>query len=142
MAFGQVDFQLSTANAFLMDTNLFWFIYQRNPLSGMLLNHQVLGSHSDIYVLYHSSSAERLTWSHPGHHPFGFPLPIQCNGCKTLKSFIPKPQVNKEKMDFSLIRLVCNAKHCTNVLEYPKASRFAKGHEGGVVAITGGGMVH
>ncbi|KAH9957721.1 hypothetical protein BC827DRAFT_1224255 [Russula dissimulans] len=33
MAFGQVDFQPSTANTFLMDTNLFWFVYQRNPLS-------------------------------------------------------------------------------------------------------------
>ncbi|KAF8347333.1 hypothetical protein F5887DRAFT_957912 [Amanita rubescens] len=120
MAFGQVDFQPSTANAFLMDTNLFWFIYRRNPVSGMLLNHQVLGSHSDVYVLYHSGSAERLTWSHPGHRPFGFPLPIQCTGCKALKSFIPKPQVNQEKTDFSLIRLVCNTKDCTNVLEYPK----------------------
>jgi hypothetical protein len=120
MAFGQVDFQPSTANAFLMDTNLFWFIYRRNPVSGMLLNHQVLGSHSDVYLLYHSGSTERLAWSHPGHHPFGFPVPIQCNVCKALKSFVPKPQVNQEKTDFSLIRLVCNTKHCTNVLEYQK----------------------
>jgi hypothetical protein len=118
MAFGQVDFQPSTANGFLMDTNLYWFIYWRNPISGMLLNHQVLGSHSDIYVLYHSGSSKQITWSHPGHHPFGFPLPIQCSKCKALKSFIPKPQVNQEKKDYSLICLVC--KTCMNVLEYQK----------------------
>lgn len=120
MAFGQVDFQPSTANVFLMDTNLHWFIYRRNPVSGMLLNHQVLGSHSDIYILYRSGLSERLTWSHPGHRPFGFSVPIQCSSCHALKSFAPRPQVNKEKTDFTLIRLVCNTRECTNVLVYQK----------------------
>lgn len=120
MAFGQVDFQPSNANSFLMDVNLFWFIYRRNPVSGMLLNHQTLGSHSDIYLLYHSGAAERLTWSQPGLRPFGNPLPIQCTGCMALKSYAPKAKANEDNTDFGLIKLTCKSKECKKVLEYSK----------------------
>ena len=120
MAFGQVAFQPSTANAFLMDSHLYWFIYRRNPISGMLLNHQVLGSHSDVYVLYRSGSCQRLTWSHPGHRPFGFSVPIQCSNCKVIKSFIPKTTFDQDKKDYDVIRLMCKTKHCPIVLEYQK----------------------
>jgi hypothetical protein len=119
MAFGQLDFQPSTANAFLMDVALYWFIYMRTPISGMLLNHQVLGSHSDVYFLYDSGGVERITWSHPGIRPFGSPLPIQCR-CKALKSFNPTAEMNSTQTDIQLVRLKCKNPLCSAVLEYVK----------------------
>jgi hypothetical protein len=125
IAFGQLDFQPSTANAFLMDVALYWFIYLRTPISGMLQNHQVLGSHSDVYFLYGSGQVEHIIWSHPGIRPFGSALPIQCS-CKALKSFVPTSELNPAKSDLQLVRLTCKNPLCSVVLEYVKPPSFQR----------------
>jgi hypothetical protein len=127
MAFGQLDFQPASANMFLMDVALHWFIYGRNPISGMLKNHQVIGSHTDIFFFYRSGSVSRLTWSHPGIRPFGIPLALQCQ-CKSYKSQTPFVTLTESRDDVASIRLVC--KYCKVTATYLKPAnirRVAKG---------------
>jgi hypothetical protein len=123
MAFGQLDLQPSCANAFLMDTALHWFIYERSPISGMLSNHQTIGSHTDVYFFYCSGSITRLTWSHPGLRPFGTPLAVQCQ-CKTFKSWTPKVKLNKLKDDIQSVTLVC--RHCKHSVYYLKPANIRR----------------
>jgi hypothetical protein len=130
MAFGQLDFQPSVANSFLMDIALYWFIYGRSPVSGVLNNHQVVGSHTDIYMFYPPGNVTRLIWSHPGIRPFGYQLPIQCE-CKALKSLSPKVKLNSAKNDVQVIRNMCRNKACGHVIEHfkpPGYQRIGKGN--------------
>jgi hypothetical protein len=127
MAFGQLDFQPASANVFMMDVALHWFIYGRKPISGMLKNHQVIGSHTDIFFFYRSGGVSRLTWSHPGIRPFGVPLALQCQ-CKSYKSWTPSVTLTATRDDVASIRLVC--KYCKHTAIYFKPNnirRVAKG---------------
>ncbi|KAF8227676.1 hypothetical protein L208DRAFT_1295344, partial [Tricholoma matsutake] len=117
MAFGQMDFQPSSANSFLMDIMLSWHIYGRSPISGMLQNHQALSSHSDVYFFYQNGRVARVTWSHPGQRPFGIPIDLQCI-CKSLKSYTPHVTLNQAKNDISSMCLVC--KHCKHSFQILK----------------------
>jgi hypothetical protein len=106
-----------------MDFMLHWFIYRRSPSSGVFLNHQVLGSHTDVYFFGHDGKISRFTWSHPGLRPFGIPLDFQC-GCKSLKPWSPKVTLNRAKDDILSVRLSC--KYCAHTFEYKKPANLRR----------------
>jgi hypothetical protein len=108
---------------FLVDAMQQWFIYGRTPVSGMLTNHQVLGSHTDIYFFYHDGRISRLTWSHPGIRPFGTALALQCK-CKSLKPWSPTVKLNPAKDDVFSIKLIC--KYCKHTKEYLKPANIRR----------------
>jgi hypothetical protein len=130
MAFSQLDFQPSSANMLLMDVALYWFIYGCNPISGMLKNHQIIGSHMDIFFFYQSGSISRHTWSHPGIHPFGIPLALQCQ-CKSYKSWTPFAMLTESKDDVASICLVC--KYCKDTTMYFKPANIQQVAKGTAV---------
>ena len=98
-----------------MDFSLHQFIYGRSLSPGVFSNHQVLGSHTDIYIFHHDGNISRYTWSHPGIRPFGMPLRLQCQ-CKSLKPWAPSVTLNSSKNDLQLVRLSC--KYCGYTMEY------------------------
>jgi hypothetical protein len=123
MAFNQLDFLPSIANAFLMDVALHWFIYRRFPISGILTSHQVLGSHTDVFFFFQNGEVSRVTWSHPGIRPFGTPLPIQCT-CKSLKPWSPHVTLNRAQNDLLSMCLVC--KYCGYSVQHLKPANLRR----------------
>jgi hypothetical protein len=119
------------ANPYLLDVAQSWFIYSRSPTSGILSNHQVLGSHTDVFLFFNDGSLTRLTWSHPGIRPFGTPAWVQCSKCGRIKAWVIDVKKDKEQQ-MRHIRLKCGGPKCGLYHDYPKPENLEKHSKGQV----------
>ena len=129
MAFGQKNLLPSCINLFIADVALHWFIHFKHPAS-VLSYHAETGAHTDVYI-FSPQNIRRYIWSHPGLHPLGNLLPIQCpkETCRALKAWHdPKVILNKNGTEELMITVKC--KGCGHALSYEKPEklkRFGKG---------------
>ncbi|KIM36001.1 hypothetical protein M413DRAFT_32043 [Hebeloma cylindrosporum] len=101
-AFSQERFQIAHATSFLQDLMLKCYVYNKSKVEAILHQHQSLGAHSDIF-LYHERPTneiylcERLIWTHEGVKPVGYPVPLQCEACGSIRPWVVKAKP-KEKI--------------------------------------------
>jgi len=131
MAFGQANFLPHTSNFYIMDAALNWFIYKKKPVGNILLGHQLIGAHTDIYIFNFEGKDRRYLWSHPGRQPFGAPAPIQCPECRSLAPWhSPKVSLSKNPPDISKVHLAC--RNCTFTLDLTRPEQFVRVGQGEV----------
>jgi hypothetical protein len=85
------------------------------------MKHQVLRSHTNIFIFFWDGKVSQITWSHPGIHPFGVLLPIQCI-CKSLKPWSPCVTLNHTQNDLLSVCLIC--KYCGHSIQHLKPANL------------------
>lgn len=129
LAFSQADFQPCSAATLLMDVARVYFVQAKNPQC-VLNDHHRVGAHTDIYIFEPDTVGARYTWSHSGRQPFGQPTPLQCVGCKSIKSWGRPKVTTTSPAHATAIDLAC--KLCGYQLKIARPDGFVKFSSGPV----------
>lgn len=128
MGFGQADLQPCLLNKLLLNVCTEWFINGKKVISA-LRDHVGAGIHSDIYLLEADGVLTKYMWSHVALQPFGQPTPLQCEGCKSLRSW-KEPKLTKENKEVISVFLKCKVCPYSFTVAKDQDSLKRVGHQG------------
>ncbi|KAF8075766.1 hypothetical protein FPV67DRAFT_1664098 [Lyophyllum atratum] len=141
MAFGQAQLQPCLTNPLLQSASVSWFIHERQ-WDAVLHELQIVGAHTDIYVLQQGKKTVRYIWAHPASKPFGEPAPYSCPGCYSYKPWGAPVDIqwaeSKKNKKTQATAITHRCGHCQLELVYHLKESFVK-HSRGRTEFSGRG---